>query len=126
MKILLDTNFLVYCAKQKIDYAEEIINLTKGESVVLSSVVLELKKLAEKAKKARDKDAAKLALQILGKNIKENKIKVLQAEEKADETIISLAGKQDIVATLDKELKNRLKGKARILTIRRGKKLEIL
>jgi len=120
MKILLDTNFLVYCAKQKIDYVSE---MPAGEIVVLSSVVYELEKLAEKAKKARDKEAAKFALFLL----KRNKIKVIETEGKnADEAITEMADKQDIVATLDRGLKEKLKSKARILTIRQGKKLEIL
>ena len=123
MKILLDTNFLVYCAKQKIDYAEEIINLTKGEIVVLSSVVEELEKLREKARKARDKEAAKFALELLN----HNKIKIIKTEEKsADKAITETANRGDVVATLDRGLKSRLKGKARILSIRKGKKLEVL
>jgi len=123
MKILLDTNFLVYCAKQKIDYVEEIINLTKGEIVVLSSVVEELEKLREKARKARDKEAAKFALELLN----HNKIKIIKTEEKsADKAITETANRGDVVATLDRGLKSRLKGKARILSIRKGKKLEVL
>ena len=124
MKILLDTNFLVYCAKQKIDYVEEIESLIGSSNlVVLSSVASELDKLAEKAGKARDKDAAMLALELL----KYNKVKIIKTKEKsADKAIIETANKEDVVATMDKELKNRLKGKARILTIRKGKKLEII
>jgi len=124
MRIILDTNFLVYCAKRKIDYVSEMP--VSGKLVVLSSVVSELEKLAEKAKKARDKEAASLALQILDKNIKENKIEVLDTEEEVDKVIINLVDKKDVVATMDKELKEKLKGKARILSIRKGKKLEVL
>lgn len=41
MKIILDTNFLVYCAKNKLDYKEEIGNLIKEgfELVVPEQVV---------------------------------------------------------------------------------------
>mgnify|MGYP001566356685 CR=1 FL=1 len=128
MKILLDTNFLVYCAKQKIDYVEEIDNLIGDYNiVVLSSVRQEIEKIKKQAKKARDKQAAELALQILNKNIKENKIKIIKTEEKeVDEAILKLVKEKDVVATMDKELKKRLKGKAQILSIRKGKKLEVL
>jgi len=120
MKILLDTNFLVYCAKQKIDYVSE---MPAGEIVVLSSVVSELEKLAEKAEKARDKESAKFALSLL----KHNKIKIIKTKEKsADKAILEMAEKEDVVATMDKELKEKLKGKTRILSIRKGKRLEIL
>jgi len=125
MRIILDANFLVYCAKQKIDYLE-----VSGEKVILSSIIKELEKLAEKARKARDKESAKVALQILKENIKERKIKIVRtkekAEEGADEAIINAVKRGDVVATMDRGLKKRLKGKARILSIRKGKKLEIL
>ncbi len=121
MRIILDANFLVYCAKQKIDYLE-----VTGEKVVLSPVVLELEKLAEKAGKGKDKESAKLALQILKKNVRKKKVKVLIRGGKADEAIAEFVKKKDVVATMDRELKKRLKGKARILSIRKGKKLEVL
>ena len=121
MKILLDTNFLVYCAKQKIDYISEMP--VEGKLVVLSSVVSELEKLAEKAKKARDKEAAKLALELL----EHNKVKIIKIDEKeADEAILKSVEEKDAVATMDKELKKKLKGKTRILSIIGKRKLGIL
>lgn len=124
MRIILDTNFLVYCAKQKIDYIKEIP--VSGEIIVLSSVLQELEKIKKKARKAKDKEAASLSLQILNKNLKEKKIKVIKTNEKGDEAIIKIAKKKDIVATMDKELKKKLKGRARILSIRQRKKLELM
>ena len=55
VKIILDTNFLVYSAKQKIDYLREIFNLIseKKEIIVLSSVVSELENLATKSRKLK-------------------------------------------------------------------------
>lgn len=118
MKIILDTNFLLYCTKQKIDYIEEIDKLLSEsyELVVPSVVIEELEKLKE----------GKVALQILEKNIKDNKVKVLETEGEADEVILNLAGKKDIIATMDKELKNQLKGKTRILSIRQKRKVALL
>jgi len=122
MKIMLDANFLVYCAKQKIDYISEMP--VSGEVVILSSVVEEIKKLKKEAEKAGDKQIASVALQILDKHIEEGKIKVFKTKEKGgDESIITEVKDGDAVATMDKELKNKLKGKARILSIR-GKKIE--
>ncbi len=118
MKVILDTNFLVYCAKQKIDYIGEIGNLLNEdcELAVPSVVVEELEKLR----------GGGIALQILEKNIDENRVKVLETSGNADEVIKNLAGKGVIIATMDRELKNQLKNKGRILSIRQKKKLEIL
>ncbi len=134
MKVLLDTNFLVYCAKQKIDYFEKISKIInpKPEIVILSSVSNELKSLTEKSKKTKDKESAKLALKILEKRIKEKKIKTMKTEKKsdknADDAILNLAKNQNnvIVATADRELKKKLKGKSRILTIKQKKNIELI
>jgi len=75
MKILLDANFLLYCAKQKIDYISEMP--VSGEIVVLSSVAEELEKIKEGEEKAKDKRAAEISLHMLDKNIKEKKMKIL-------------------------------------------------
>ena len=133
MKILLDTNFLVYCAKQKIDYLYEIDNLAieKSAIIVLSSVIDELKRLEEEVKKRSDRDAFSLALSMLQDYIKKGKIKILKTDKKADKAILELSEKDKakgkiIVATADKELKRALKGRARLLVIRGRKKLELL
>lgn len=58
MKIILDTNFLIYCAKNKFDYVEEIGNLINEgfELVVPMQVVNELEKLEnDKLKKVLEK-----------------------------------------------------------------------
>ena len=73
MQIILDTNFLIYCAKEKFDYIEELSNILNEnyELVVPEQVVEEMKKLkGDKMKKVsrKDKMAADLALQILEKN----------------------------------------------------------
>ena len=45
MKIILDTNFLIYCAKEKLDYVEAIHDLLNEdyELVVPEQVIDELK-----------------------------------------------------------------------------------
>ncbi|MBS3075084.1 PIN domain-containing protein [Candidatus Pacearchaeota archaeon] len=138
MKIILDTNFLVYCAKNKLDYKEEIGNLIKEgfELVVPEQVVDELVKIIKKTKEknswllkarnpkfkkttGRDKDAANLALQLL----EFNKIKIIQTQGKnVDDAIINLANqdKKNIVCTLDREMRSAL---GRVILINRFKRL---
>jgi len=121
MKIILDTNFLIYCAKEKLDYEEEIQNLVNEnyELVVPLQVIEELERLKIKTKKGKDKRASDLALQILEKN----KIKKVKVEGKTvDEGIIKLSkqNKKNITATLDREMRTIL---GRVILINKGKKL---
>jgi len=127
-KIILDTNFLIYCAKQKIDYANEISNLiNEGQELVIPSQVLEeLEKIEKSAKKYSDKAAAKLAISLL----KFNKVKVLQNEKNnlrktyADKAILAIA-KENAVATTDKALARKLRKSSQIISIEGMRKLVI-
>ena len=124
MKVILDTNFLIYCAKNKLDYVEEIDELVgEGhELVVPLQVIDELEKLKnDKWKKVsgKDKEAIALALQLLAFN----KIKRVNTEGKTvDEAIINLSEehKKNIVCTLDREMRNNL---PRVILINRYRKL---
>ena len=121
MKVILDTNFLIYCAKEKLDYIEEINNiLNEGfDLVVPEQVIGELKRLKIKAKKGKDKDACDLALKILDKK----KINIVHpAGKSVDDAIIQLAqeNSKNIVCTLDREMRWEL---GRVILISRGKKL---
>lgn len=136
MKVILDTNFLIYCTKEKLDYEEKIEKLLneKYELVVPLQVINELKKVRDKPKDilpafkrktrykkttGKDKAAADLALKIL----EAKKIKKIDIEGKnVDKAIIKLAreDKKNIVATLDREMRGIL---GRVILISRGKKL---
>lgn len=124
MKIILDTNFLIYCAANKIDYVEEIGRMINEgyEIVVPAQVVHELEKLSnDKIKKVsgKDKAAANLALQLLEKN----KISLIQASGKnVDEAIINLAeeDEKNIICTLDREMRKKL---PRVILVNRFKRL---
>lgn len=124
MKIILDTNFLIYCAKERLDYKEEIANLINEgyELVVPKQVVSELEKLHnDKWKKVsgKDKSAAGLALELL----EHNKVKVVDAYGKnVDEAIVNLSkeDKKNIVCTLDREMRYTL---GRVILVSKGKKL---
>ncbi|MBD3253396.1 PIN domain-containing protein [Candidatus Pacearchaeota archaeon] len=135
MKVILDTNFLIYCAKEKLDYFEEINNLLNEnfELFVPEQVIEELKTVSKKREKipvekrkpkyrkttGKDRAAAELALKLL----EVNKIKKIKASGKTvDEAIINLAreSKKNIVCTLDREMRKIL---GRVILISRGKKL---
>lgn len=126
MKVILDTNFLIYCAKNKLDYLEEIGNLINEgfELVVPMQVVEEMKKLKDdkwKKVSGKDKMAIDLALQLLDVNkVKKVKIK----GESVDEGIVNLANedKKNIVCTLDREMRHNL---PRVILINKFKNLMI-
>lgn len=123
IKILLDTNFLIYCAENKIDYATEILNLVNEgiEFIVPKQVIDELNEIVQKSKKLSDRTAAFLALKIL----EHNKVKVIEISARyADDALFNLVRVGTIVATLDLELRKRLEGRARILLIRGKKKID--
>ena len=126
MKVILDTNFLIYCAKNKLDYLEEIGNLINEgfELVAPMQVVEEMKKLKDdkwKKVSGKDKDAVALALQLLDVN-KVKKVKV--SGKSVDEGIVNLANenKKNIVCTLDREMRHNL---PRVILINKFKKLMI-
>ncbi|MDD5191975.1 MAG: PIN domain-containing protein [Candidatus Nanoarchaeia archaeon] len=126
MKIILDTNFLIYCAKNKLDYVEEIGNLINAgfELIVPLQVVEELKKLKDdkwKKVSGKDKLAIDLALQLLDVN---NVKKVKVSGRSVDEGIVNLANedKKNIVCTLDREMRHTL---GRVILINKFKKLMI-
>ena len=126
MKVILDTNFLIYCAKNKLDYVEEIGNLINEgfELVVPMQVVEEMKKLKDdkwKKVSGKDKDAIALALQLLEVN---NVKKVKVSGKSVDEGIVNLANenKKNIVCTLDREMRHNL---PRVILINKFKKLMI-
>src|SRR3989344_4548007 len=108
---LLDTNFILTCIKQKIDFFEEL-KFMGFEVIIQDKVIDELKKLKQTS-----------ALKLLEKN---NFKEIILAEKNTDNSIINYANKNPeiLVATLDKELNNKLKN--RKIIIRGKKKLEII
>jgi len=125
MKIILDTNFLIYCSKEKLDYVEEIGKFINEnyELVVPVQVVEELERLKVKAKKGKDKEAADLALQILDKLVEKNEVRKVKAVGKSvDDAIVNLSEEdlKNIVCTLDREMRWEL---GRVILINKGKKL---
>jgi rRNA-processing protein FCF1 len=122
MEVLLDTSFILTALKEKIDFlkAEEY-----GKLLLPKQVLEELKKLNKKAR-IKDRENARLALEIITKN--KGKFKFIKLKKKYADAGIKryIKNKKVIVATLDRELKRELKGKAKILTIRAKKKLVLI
>jgi len=121
MEVILDTSFILTCLKEKIDFLEAE---DYGELVLPMQVLEELDIFQDKGE-LKEREQAKLALDIIEKN--KGKFKVVGLEKKFVDAGIKIyvKGKKVIVASLDAELKRELKGKARILTIRARKKLAL-
>ena len=127
MKILIDTNFVLTCAKNKIDFpslANEIID-QKIKWIVPQDVLNELGNIKDKkGTKEKDKAAAKLSFLILA-DLNPEIINLPGKNPNVDIKIVNYVIDKDIVlATLDKNLKSRVKNK--ILTIRGKNNLELI
>lgn len=111
--LLLDTNFIITCIKQKIDFFEEIPLM--GIKILLpKQVINELKKL--------NTQYSKLALKLIEKS---NPKIIDIGKGHVDKKILKYVKEnpKTIVATLDKELKSKLKSK---MVIRERKRLDIV
>jgi rRNA-processing protein FCF1 len=127
MKILLDTNFILTCARQKIDFDAIMNGLTTEEVqwIVPEEVLQELRGLRFGGKiKIKERNAATIGIEIvtqLGVKV----VKLSTTANDVDTKIVNyLRGKDIILATLDKKLKSRVKNK--ILTIRGKKNLKLI
>ncbi|MBS3151931.1 ribonuclease VapC [Candidatus Woesearchaeota archaeon] len=111
-KIILDTNFLIYCAKFRIDFFSEIdrVCLFPYKICVLSRTIEELEKVKPKE------------LSLIKKYLE--KIEKIQSKEKqVDKELIELSKEGCIVATQDLELKKKLT--SQVIVIRQKKYLEL-
>jgi len=124
MEVILDTSFILTCLKERIDFlqAEEF-----GKLVLPRQVLSEIDKLRREGKR-KEKELSSLALDIIQANTK--KFEIIELNKKyvdsgIREYVRENSKKKLIVATLDKNLKKELRGKAGILTIRARKKLEL-
>lgn len=110
--IVLDTNFLVYCVKFRIDLFSEIQRICnfKYKICILDSTIKELEKIKPKE------------LSLIKKYIE--KIEVINAKkENVDEELIDLSKKDCIIATQDLALKKQLK--EAVIIIRQKRYLEL-
>lgn len=111
--ILLDTNFIVSALKNKInlDFELDRVITEKYQKKIIDKTIDELKKL--------NTEHSKLSIKILEKQ----KIKKIKSTTtNVDNEIVKNSDKNTIVATLDNELKKRLKEKGiKVLFIRQKK-----
>jgi len=121
-KILLDTNFILTCIRNKIDFFEEL-EMRGLKILIPEQVIDEIKRIAESDKKLRFRDEAIFALKLLKKEKFE---KINLGKKYVDAGILDFV-KDDsslIVATLDLDLKKKLSNNKMVI---RGKKsLEIV
>ncbi len=127
MKILLDTNFILTCAKWNIDFdsrSNEIID-EDIEWIVPLEVLDELKFLRHRADvSGANKESAGLGLNII-KSLGFRVIELGGKDPNVDMRIVDyINGKDIVLATMDKKLKSRVGNK--ILTIRGKNNLEIV
>lgn len=110
-KIYLDTNFLLIPIQFKVDIFDEIERICDfpKEVLILSNTVDELKKIID-TQKGKDREAAKVALQIIDKKAKQKSLNItaFSKESEVDDILVELAKDGAIVATQDKELKKRI------------------
>lgn len=126
--IILDTNFLLIPAQFGIDIFSEIEKIChlKYELCIVDKTVDELDKIIN-TQKGKSKRAAKLALSLLkAKNLK--RIVTTDSEKDVDNLILDIisAKKGYIVATLDKELRDKIKEKQVPVICLRSKKYLML
>ena len=115
-KALLDTNFILTCVRQKIDFFDELSS--EGISIIIpEQVINEIKKFEDK------KSEANSALKLLKNNLFK---KIDIGKGHVDKKIINYAKEnpETIIATLDREIKSKIKNKK--LVIKGKKKLEII
>jgi rRNA-processing protein FCF1 len=125
MDILLDTNFVIACVRQKIDFfsrASEVIE-DNIKWIVPFEVMAELEEISKrKGEKTVDKNAATIGLEMI-KVISPTIVNV--RNKNVDEGIRSyIEGKDIVLATLDRGLRKKIKNK--ILTINNEGLLEII
>lgn len=120
-KVVLDTNFILTCIRNKLDFFEEL--LLKGHRVVIpKEVIAEIKRLRDGSKALSFREEAELALKI----IKSHDYEEIDAPGKyVDSGLFNFLSDNPeyILATLDKKLKKNVRN--RKMVIRGKKKLEL-
>jgi len=113
-KIILDTNFLIDCAKFRIDFISELKRICdfKYQMFIVDKTIDELARV-------KDKINAKIAQQFIDKfnipTIATKKDKIV------DKLILDIVDKDYIIATQDKNLKKELNQKGILIVFIRNK-----
>lgn len=121
-KILLDTNFIIRCLKQKIDLFEDL--RYQGYKILIpNKVFIELERIKNSKQKLHNRKTAELALKLL------NLVDYGKIELKGKNTDKSIIGyakahPEVIIATLDREIKKAIPNNKAV--IKNLKKIEII
>lgn len=117
---VIDTNVLIYAFINRVDIFGQLRDLGFVRFLIPSSVLDELKKLAENLKGA-ERRAALFAI----RTIEEKKLEVVDTEKSRDEALIEVAEKEKaILITNDKDLKRiAINKKIPIGTLREGSRV---
>ena len=125
-KVILDTNFIMNCVSQKIDFFHDIKMM--GIQILIPKQVLnELKRISRSSKKFHFREDAMLSLRIIDSNKENYKIIDVSKYGKTTDNGIrnySEKNKDVIIATLDRGIKKKT-GKEKMV-IRGRKKIDIL
>jgi uncharacterized protein len=111
--LLLDSSFLISAAKKKIDIFEE---LQEYKILIPEQVIQEIFRISQSKQTKKTRDSAELAIKIL--EVTKSKFKKIDLGTGHTDTRIVKYAKENpeiLVATLDKEIKSKLKGRVIIL-----------
>ncbi|HLC51456.1 MAG TPA: PIN domain-containing protein [archaeon] len=97
-KVVLDTNFLIYCVRYKINFFDE---MEDHELYLVEPVLREVEKISKG--KSKNAPFARVALRMI------KDMEILKSDLKADDSLVFYSKKGYAVATQDKELQKRCK-----------------
>jgi len=101
MRVLMDTNFIMDCFRYRVDMAAMFDFFPGARLATIPQVVSELKNLA--SKKSTHGRYAKVAMSLI------DGIEILDAAQgKADDVLVDMASKVNVVATNDEVLRKRI------------------
>ncbi|MBU1201903.1 MAG: hypothetical protein KJ583_00885 [Nanoarchaeota archaeon] len=126
-KVILDTNFLLIPGQFKVNVFAEIERVmdVPYHLCIIDKTVDELKKVIVFGN-TKDRQAAKLGLALVNDLLKQKSLKRItsSSSESVDDAIVYNSSKKVYVATVDKELKRRVKEKGgSIITLKQKKYL---
>lgn len=103
-RIILDTSSIVFAFENRLDIFALVHERLDSKPVVSSGIMSELRKLS--LRRNREGNAAKLALQIIGRH----DVEVVKSDRKVDDSLVQI-GKEGkvLVCTNDAGLKRRLR-----------------
>ena len=127
MKILLDTNFIITAVKDRLHFFEQLEEIYGFPEILIPKQVIdEIEKIRDNEGKRVDKEASELALHIL-KNKKFSTIQLDKKEVDAGIIAFCLDNPAVLIATLDKELREKILKKSpstKFLVIKQRSKIQ--